>query len=590
MRIEDSDSSGSSSAALGATHVISTAGHVDHGKSTLVKALTGIDPDRLAEEQARGLTIDLGFGSIELDSGRVVAIIDVPGHVRFLKNMLAGVGAVDAAIFVVSAAEGWMPQSEEHLRILELLGVRHGLVVLTHIDLVDEDLLELARLDIEEHVSNTFLANAPVVSVDSVNRKGLTELRTTLDAVLELTPQAIDVHRPRLWVDRSFTSKGSGTVVTGTLGGGHIAVDDDLVVEPGTRRVRVRGAQSLYTDMRSVGPGSRVALNLSGIAHDNVDRGDVLVRAGQWHLSSVFDASFQVLADLNHVVSRRGAHVLYLGSGEHRARIRVLGSSELEPGARGFLRIRIGRPYPMLPGDRFVLRDSGRAQTIGGGEILDVEPISKASTAKPTNSVEVLVRQRRWVDHEQLTRLTGQHRAPNVGRWVVSTEALAEDCRRLVEAVGAAGELGLALAELDDQQRALVEVIEELIVEGTYVKAVSASDRLLEHPFLLELRQACFSPPSGEGYNPEELKELVRRGLVVRLDGIYYASETLAAGAAVLADLLESSPGGVTVSQVRDAWNTSRKFAMPLLSHFDATGVTRRRQDLRIAGPRLPRP
>ncbi|MDP9071935.1 MAG: GTP-binding protein, partial [Actinomycetota bacterium] len=211
-------------------HVVATAGHVDHGKSTLVLALTGMDPDRFAEEKARGLTIDLGFAWATLPSGRELAFVDVPGHVRFIKNMLAGAGAVDACLFVVAATEGWKPQSEEHLRILELLGVRHGIVALTKVGLVDEEWRELAHLELADHLAGTFLAGADVVDVDAVAGAGLEALRASLDRLLSVTPTATDRGRPRLWVDRSFAAKGSGTVVTGTLAGGSIAVDDELVL------------------------------------------------------------------------------------------------------------------------------------------------------------------------------------------------------------------------------------------------------------------------------------------------------------------------------------------------------------------------
>src|SRR6187397_2333688 len=221
-------------------HVVATAGHVDHGKSTLVLALTGMDPDRFAEEKQRGLTIDLGFAWATLPSGRGVGFVDVPGHVRFIKNMLAGVGAVDACLFVVAATEGWKPQSEEHLRILELLGVAHGLIAVTKVALVDEDMRQLALLDIAERVAGTFLESAAVVEVDAPAGQGVDQLRTALDDLLAVTPTAADRGRPRLWVDRVFAAKGSGTVVTGTLTGGSITTEDELVVLPQGKAVRVR--------------------------------------------------------------------------------------------------------------------------------------------------------------------------------------------------------------------------------------------------------------------------------------------------------------------------------------------------------------
>ena len=329
-------------------HVVGTAGHVDHGKSTLVQALTGMDPDRLAEEKERGLTIDLGFAWTTLPSGRALAFVDVPGHVRFIKNMLAGVGAVDACLFVVAATEGWKPQSEEHLRIIELLGVSHGLLALTKVGVVDDDTRQLATLDVSEHVAGTFLEDARVVEVDALAGVGVDELRDGLDDLLAATPTAVDRGRPRLWVDRVFAAKGSGTVVTGTLTGGSVSVGDELALVPGDRRVRVRALQTHQQARQQAAPGSRVAANLTGVHHDEVRRGDALVRADQWAPTKVFDASLEILESLDHAVSRRGAFHAYVGSGEHPAQLRLLGggSAALEPGARGFVRVHLVRPQP----------------------------------------------------------------------------------------------------------------------------------------------------------------------------------------------------------------------------------------------------
>ena len=553
-------------------------------------ALTGTNPDRFSEEQERGLTIDLGFASTDLPSGRTIAIIDVPGHVRFLKNMLAGVGAVDACMFVVSAVEGWMPQSEEHLRILQLLGVTHGVVALTQVDLVDSETLELAQLDVAEHLEETFLADAPIVPVDSISGAGLDDLRATLDAVLDETPQASDDNRPRLWVDRAFAAKGSGTVVTGTLTGGRLKVDDELVIEPNARPVRVRAIQSLHESRKKIGPGNRVALNLAGVSHDEVRRGDVIVRAGQWHRSTVFDASLQVLEGLDHSISRRGAHVVYLGSGEHPAALRVLGPDEIAPGSNGFVRLRLDAAYPMLPGDRFVLRESGRSETIGGGEILDIDPVTKAAEAQPDRSVDRVVAERGWITSEDLFLLTGERRQPTIGPWIVEPERFEAAIAKLKERVESADGLGLPLAELDDRHRALIDFIDDIAIDGTHVRIVDAADALKDHPFLAALDADPFAPPGPDRYDRAEVRELVRRGLVVQTEGLYFSANAIERAAQLIAGLLAASPDGVTVSDIRDAWDTSRKFALPLLAHLDSTGVTRRRDDLRIAGPRLPDP
>ena len=571
-------------------HVVGTAGHVDHGKSTLVHALTGMDPDRLAEEKARGLTIDLGFAWMTLPSGRALAFVDVPGHVRFIKNMLAGAGAVDACLFVVAATEGWKPQSEEHLRIVELLGVRHGLVALTKVGLVDDDGRQLAALDVSEHVAGTFLAEAPVVEVDAPAGLGLDALGGALDDLLASTPTAIDRDRPRLWVDRVFAARGSGTVVTGTLTGGRISVGDELMLVPGERRVRVRALQTHQQARSQAEPGSRVAANLIGVHHDQVRRGDALVRPGQWEPTRVFDASLQVLETLDHPVSRRGAFHAYIGSGEHPAQLRLLGAApdRVQPGGTALVRVHVPVDVPLLPGDRYVLRESGRSETTGGGEVLDVAPVLPARRARPNRSVARVIAERGWVDAGVLERLTGERRPPVLGSWVVSDGALAAVIDELEEAIADAGALGLDVATLDDRQRAALEQIDGAVVDGGRVRAAASADPFADHPFRAALAARPFSPPEPEGVDRAELRELVRRGLVVERDGCYFAPEAVDEAARCVAGLLAAAPDGVTVAQVRDALGSTRKHTLPLLAHLDATGVTRRRGDVRVAGPRLP--
>ena len=569
-------------------HVVASAGHVDHGKSTLVLALTGIDPDRFAEEKARGLTIDLGFAWATLPSGRGVGFVDVPGHVRFIKNMLAGVGAVDACLFVVAATEGWKPQSEEHLRILELLGMRHGLIALTKVGLVDDDHRELARMDVADHVAGTFLDGADIVEVDAPTGIGVDDLRDALDRLLAATPTSADRGRPRLWVDRSVAAKGSGTVVTGTLTGGTLGGDDDVVLLPHGLPARVRALQSHQESLAEAGPGRRLAVNLAGVPHDRVVRGDALVRPGQWHVTRVVDASLHVLRSLDHDVSRRGAHVAYVGAGEHPVRLRVLGSAALQPGDDGLVRLHLPVGLPLLPGDRYVLRESGRGETVGGGEILDVDPVLPASKAAPDRSVDRVVRERGWVEADLLERLTGERRPADVGPWVVSADALAAAEARVGDAVAAAGPLGLDVATLDARDRAVLGRLDGVVVEAGRARVPEAVDPLAGHPYVAALGEAPFAPPPPDGVDRGELRELVRRGLVVERDGVWFAPAAVDAAARRVASLLATSPEGVTVAQVRDDLGTTRRYLLPLLAVLDSTGVTRRRGDLRIAGPRLP--
>jgi selenocysteine-specific elongation factor len=570
-------------------HVIATAGHVDHGKSTLVLAITGTDPDRWAAEKERGLTIDLGFAHAELPSGAAIAFVDVPGHVRFLKNMLAGVGAVDACLFVVAATEGWKPQSEEHLRILELLGIGRGVVALTKVGLIDGDAVELAHLEVADHLAGTFLERADLVAVDAPTGQGLDELRAALDRLVVATPEAADRDRPRLWVDRSFAAKGSGTVVTGTLTGGRLVLDDEVQIVPGGERVRVRGLQSHNQLLDTATPGRRLAVNLAGVDHNDVERGHAVVRPGQWHLADTVDCTLTVLAAVGHDVSRRGAYQAYIGSGEHPVRLRILGTDALAPGASGAVRLHLPSPLPLLPGDRYVLRESGREETVGGGEVLDVAPVTRASVASPDRSVDRVVAERGWVDVDELERLTGERREPTVGdRWIVDAATLAAASSRLHHAVEAAGAVGLDVASLDERTRVLLPGLAAVEVVGGRARIVGQTDLLADHPFVARLAAEPFTPPPPDGVDRAELRQLVTSGRIVERDGLYFAATAIDEAARRIAVLLAARPDGLTVAEIRDELKTSRKYLLPLLSHLDATGVTRRRGDLRVAGPRLP--
>ena len=542
----------------------------------------------MAEEKARGLTIDLGFAFCTLPSGRQVSFVDVPGHIRFVKNMLAGVGAVDASLFVVAAPEGWKPQSAEHLAILDLLGISHGVVVLSQIGLVDPELAELARLDVAEHVEGTFLEHAPVVATDAIDGTGLDELRTALDDLYAATPTAADRDRPRLWIDRSFAATGAGRVVTGTLAGGSISTGDELRTAPGGRTARVRAIQTQGTTVERIGPGHRVALNLTGVDADDLGRGIALVRRDQWHHTRSIDVELTVLDGLGSDVTRRGAYALYLGSGEWPVRLRVLGPERIAPGETGYARLHLPIALPLVVGDRFVLRDFGRGQTIGGGTVLDPDPQLRASVAKPDARAERMIAERGWVEASQLERLTGERPKPVLGDWVAPSElveALVDDLRDQIER---AGPLGLDLAALDERERLAMDTLEGIVIEAGRARRADAADVLADHPVIAELAASPFSPPAVSGISQRELLALSARGDLVHADGIWFAAAAVAAAAERIAGLLRAQPEGVTVAQIREELGTTRKYALPLVGHLDRTGVTRRRGDLRIAGPRLP--
>jgi selenocysteine-specific elongation factor len=574
--------------------VVATAGHVDHGKSTLVQALTGVDPDRLPEEKARGLTIDLGFAVAELPSGEEIAFVDVPGHRRFVGNMLAGVGSVDACLLVVAATEGWKEQSEEHLRILELLGIRHGLVALTKVGLVDRIRVGSAAAGVRDHLAGTFLEPAEMVEVDVPAGIGVADLQQALDRLARAAPTAPDLARPRLWVDRAFSIRGTGTVVTGTLRDGALTTGMELVAEPTGRSVRVRSMQSHHRSLDEARPGRRLALNLSGVGQREIGRGQALVRPGQWYATGCVDATLTVLASLDHPVERRGAFSLHAGSGDFPVRLRVLRGGGIEPGDTGPVRLwlRPGTALPFLPGDRYVLREAGRFETVGGGQILDVEPVLPASRAAPSISTERVVQERGWVEAGHLGRITGEAVRPTVGRWVVAPDAKEAAIEGLLEQVLSAGRHGLDLARLDDRHRALVPLIPgvrseagRLVAAGPAGPGVSpAAGRLLA-----TLEAAGWSPPALPVSDRGSLRELQRAGLAVEAGEAWFAASAVRSAVARLAELLESRPAGFTVADARDALGSSRKHVLPLLGHLDSVGVTRRRGDHRVAGARLAR-
>ena len=568
--------------------VIATAGHVDHGKSSLVLALTGTDPDRFAEEKRRGLTIDLGFAHAVLPSGEGISFIDVPGHIRFLRNMLAGVGGIDACLFVVAATEGWKPQSEEHLRILELLGARHGVIALTKVDLVDDEWRDIATLEVLDHVAGTFLADAPIIGVSAPTGAGLDELRDALDTLVATTPQAIDRERPRLWVDRVFAAKGSGTVVTGTLTDGSLQVDDRVAVGSRHDDVRVRSIQSLGNTMQHIGAGNRVALNLSGVEHTEVSRGDAVVHPKQWRPTNRFDASLHVLERLEHEVSRRGAYVAYIGSGEFTVKLRVLGDEAIQPGANGLIRLHLPEALPLLPGDRFILRESGRNETVGGGEVLDISPVLPASKARPNRDINRVIAERGWVTVDELVLLTGERLEATIGQWVVTAGAVDALRASVLERVGAAGPLGLDIASLDDRERAVLATIETVDIDNGRAREAEVRDPLADHPFVAALLAGRFTPPDATNVDKTELRLLIRSARVVERDGIYFHPQTIDDAARAAAALLTENPDGFTVAQFRDVTGSTRKHALPLAAELDARGITRRRDDLRIGGPRLP--
>jgi selenocysteine-specific elongation factor len=353
---------------------IGTAGHIDHGKSTLVEALTGIDPDRLAEEKTRGMTIDLGFAWLTLPNGREVSIVDVPGHEGFIKNMLAGIGGIDAALLVVAADEGVMPQTREHLAILDLLRVRRGVVALTKADLVDEEWLELVRAEVAEQLRPTTLAGARIVPVSAYTRQGLPDLLAALEHILDGDEERRDISRPRLPIDRVFTMTGFGTVVTGTLLDGTLRPGQEVEILPRALNTRIRTLQTHQQQVEVARPGSRVAINLTNVARTEIKRGDVVVLPGQLQPTILLDARVQLLPNAARPLIHNAQVDFYSGSQEIQARVRLLDVEELESGGQAWIQLRLNQPAVLARRDRFILRFPSPSTTIGGGEVIDVHP------------------------------------------------------------------------------------------------------------------------------------------------------------------------------------------------------------------------
>ena len=597
--------------------VVGTAGHVDHGKSTLVRALTGRDPDRWEEEKRRGLTIDLGFAWTTLTDGTEISFVDVPGHERFIKNMLAGSEAIDVALFVVAADEGWMPQSEEHLAVLHLLGVRRGVVAVTKADRVDDELLEFVRLEVEEKLAGTSLAGASIIPVSPVSNRGMDELRTALGtAVREIRPLLVDVGRPRLWVDRSFTITGAGTVVTGTLLDGPLATGDQLEIWPGRLLGRVRGLQSHEKDQPRVAPHNRVAVNLVGLERAEVTRGAMLGRPNDWHPTSTVLVQVETARYLDEPLTNRGAYHLHLGSGAWPVRLRVVEGSDLEGSGPAILQL--SKPLPLKIGDRFIIREVGRRAVVGGGRVLDPHPMTTLSDVRP--AVGIL---RAVVAHpadEQATALLQVRGRDSLARLAAdsgggvptgavvagplalseeSAAGLSKEAVKTVTAFHRDNPLrpGIPKASLASRLQVDPAVIDALVAPSAQLRDDGATIALasfggaltgLQERAWKTLRDTLLAsglavPRIKElGIDRELLHALVREDRVVRVgDDLVYLPEQIDELIARLNEL----PDRFTVAEFRDTYGFSRKYAVPLLEYLDGRRVTIRDGDVRSVRP-----
>lgn len=618
--------------------VIGTAGHVDHGKSTLVRQLTGIDPDRLEEEKKREMTIDLGFAWLNLPDGETVGIIDVPGHRDFIENMLAGVGGIDAALLVIAADEGVMPQTQEHLAILDLLGIQNGLIVLTKTDMVDDpEWLDLVEQDVLELLQPTQLADAPILRVSAHTGQGLPELVTKLNNLLHTLPPNLDYHQPRLSIDRIFTVSGFGTVVTGTLLGGVLNLGDEVEIQPGGLRGRIRGLQSYKQTVEQAQPGSRVAINLSGIEKAALKRGQVLTYPRQLQPTLLADVYFRHLPAASRPLKHNAQVKFFVGAAESTGYVRLLNDETLAPGREGWLQIRLDHPLTLAQGDRFILRYPSPSETIGGGLVVNPQPgrrwrrfqasiiegLEMRLGGTPAERVTQAADQSQPVKRafiQQETNLTDTEldsalaEAIQTGQIVpysdgtflaaVRHHSLLQAMQRELEQFHAANplrrglsreqlrsQLGLkqiTLTHLLDSQTTIVAAGNLLYLDGHEIRfnpAQQTAVNMLQAQFAV----APFTPPSYQEatqlVGEDVLLALIERGDIIQVQAdIIFAAETyqeMLAGVLAIID----QHGEITTGQLRDHFQTSRKYAIGLLEHFDQRGITRRTGDSRVRGP-----
>jgi selenocysteine-specific elongation factor len=600
--------------------VVGTAGHIDHGKSTLITALTGIDPDRLAEEKRRGMTIDLGFAHMTLPSGREVGIVDVPGHARFMRNMLAGAHGLDAALLVIAADEGVMPQTREHLDVLDLLDVKRGLVVLTKTDLVDADWLRLVSEEAVQAVPDW-----PLVTVSAITGDGLPELVRVLDAVLDGAPPRTDVGRPRLPIDRVFSMSGFGTVVTGTLVDGSLRTGDEMEVMPSGRVVRIRGLQRHNKKADVAGPGSRVAVNLGGVEKSDIVRGDVLAKPGVIRSTRRVDARVRVVASAAQPLRHGAEFVLHTGTADAACRVIVLEGDRIAAGDGGWVQLFLDRPLAAADGDRFVMRVPSPPATVAGGVIVDVAPrrharhdsaLGESLARRASGNVlqEELQKYPRGVSVAALLKATvaaqddlERLQARRLGDWIFSDEAWLSIAGRATEelaAYHAAHPLrpGMAREELRSRlgvsPASFAAVVGGLAEDGRLVErngSLAKPDHEVALPvddgpaaeLLRLLGEKPFAPPSiadamkRSGASDELVRALAQRGDIVRVGEDIAFTKDAYAGAIDLVKELVAANGSVTVAQLRDRMGASRRPVLALLEHLDAERVTRRAGDAR---------
>jgi len=607
-------------------YVIGTAGHVDHGKSTLVQALTGINPDRLAEEQKRGMTIELGFAWLTLPSGAEVSLVDVPGHERFIKHMLAGVGGFDAAMLVIAADESVMPQTREHLAILDLLEINHGLVVITKADMVDAEWLPLVVEDVRRQLSESRLAQAPLVVVSARTGQGMDELRGAMDHLVRQLPPPQRRDEPaRLWVDRVFSVDGFGAVVTGTLLADSLRVGDEVAILPRGLAARIRGIQ-MHRQRLEVGqPGTRVALNLAGISHNDLRRGDLVVLPQRMTTTQRIDVRLRA----THIAPRpirQGMHLdVFVGAAESACRVTILDGDEIAPGASGFAQLHLVHPIPLWRGDRLILRQASPSITLGGGRVIDphparhrrhrrdvIEALTALERATPADVCWAVVRgqvvhihdiqRQTHLTHEVVMQtMSTSSKVVLLGEWAIdgdllnalftkAEKALHGYTQRYPLRIGMPSEelrrrLDVSIPIFDvllhEWQRDIERVGDGLLRRVGYCVVLTNQQQRDVQATLTQLRAAPFNPPD-VAIERELLLYMVMTGQVVEVnDGVIFDATAWHDLYQWIIQTIDQS-GSVSVAQLRDRFQTTRKYALAVLEYLDAKRVTRRQDDVRV--------
>ena len=454
---------------------------------------------------------------------------------------------------------------------------------------LDDGLLELASCKRKDDV---FASASEIISTSLITKVGLDKLRSALDQLMTQTSSitsssasSLTSQRPRLWIDRAFTTKGAGTVVTGTLIDGSIQVGDELVVVRNQQKVRVREIQQHEQTVTKLDRSHRCALNLVGISHEEIYRGDALVNIKQWKPTAMFDASLRIVPGLKHRVTRRGSYSVYIGAGGFSAKIRLIGMRELNADEQGCVRIAIDSSLALMPGDRYILRESGRQETIGGGEVLDIHPILRVSRAKPDRSFDRLIAEHGWITVAEFELLTAQRMTAVVGEWL-TTPALYDALRKDLAMRLAKNPDGIEVSRLKTHEQSVVATLPEVVIEMGRAR-IKGANSIADHPYAGLFAHAGVTPPDTKTLDRNIVRQLVQRGLLVDVDGTVFHITALETARLKVIEILNQNPNGFTVSQFREYLGITRKHAVPLLEALDSRGITKRSDDLRVGGARL---